>query len=90
MTAVSGEFGHRGPISGRGGADEAAHVVPGQIVRIDAAVFQCTPGHPKRDTLLRIHRDGLTRRNAEELRVERRCTGKESTTIMDLLEAAAA
>jgi len=34
--------------------------------RIYAAVFQSPPRHPQRDTLLRIHRDGLTRRNPEE------------------------
>ncbi len=89
MTAVPRELGHLRPVPGSRSADEAAHVVAGQVVGIDAAVFQSTPGHPKRNALLRVHRDGLARRNTEELWVERRCAGEESTTVVDLLETAA-
>ena len=89
MTAVFGELGHLGSVSGGRGTEIAAHVMAGHVVGIDAAVLQGPPRHPQRHPLLGIHRDGLTRRDPEEFRVECRCTGEESAAVMDLFEAVA-
>ncbi|GAA1595051.1 hypothetical protein GCM10009764_17570 [Nocardia ninae] len=45
------------------------------------------PGDAHRDPLLRIHRDRFPWRDAEEQRVEFRCTGKKPTGITDIAPA---
>ena len=61
-----------GPYPMVGCPDVAAHVVAGEVVGVDPAVLQRPPGHPQRDPLLRIHRDGLARRDTEERGIESR------------------
>ena len=51
-------------------ADEYADFGAGQTLGGYSAVFQCLPGGPQQETLLRIEQVRLARRDAEELRVE--------------------
>ncbi len=49
-----------------------------QGVRVDAGAFERLPGGLQQQALLRVHRDGLARADAEEPRVETRCVVEES------------
>ncbi len=51
-------------------ADEHAGTGAAQGVRIDTGPFRALPGQLQQQPLLRIHREGLTRRDPEEARVK--------------------
>ncbi len=52
------------------GAGEDTGPAPPQRLRVDAGTFERLPRHLQQQPLLRIHRQGLTRGDAEETRVE--------------------
>ncbi|BDU00572.1 hypothetical protein IFM12276_36000 [Nocardia sputorum] len=59
-----------GPVVLVGHPGEHAGVAPAQRQRVDAGVFQGLPGRLEHQALLRVHRGGLARADAEEARVE--------------------
>jgi hypothetical protein len=57
-------------VAGAVAADEDAGRGAAQRARVDASPFQRLPGDLEQQPLLRVHRQGLARADAEELRVE--------------------
>ncbi len=69
---VAGQFGRGvgGAVARRGGAHEDAGTAAAQLLRVDAGLLHGLPGRLQQQPLLRVHGDGLARRDAEEPRVE--------------------
>ncbi len=67
---ASGRLVHAGAVVLRHGTDEDAGAAAAQAFRDDAGAFERFPRRLQQQPLLRVHRQRLTRRDPEELRVE--------------------
>ncbi|SKU08971.1 Uncharacterised protein [Mycobacteroides abscessus subsp. abscessus] len=80
-SAVRVDFTDWRPVFVRGDADETTGFRSVDCSRIEPGVFQRLPRDPHGYPLLRIHRHGLTLRDAVESGVESACVGDESAGI---------
>ncbi len=76
LDALRHLVGHAG-VAGRGGADEDAGAAAADRRRVDAGPLEHLPGGLQQQPLLRVHRQRLTRADAEEGRVELGGLGEE-------------
>ncbi|GAA2552908.1 hypothetical protein GCM10010435_24040 [Winogradskya consettensis] len=66
-------------VPGVGSTDEHTHRTPAKRSRVNACPLEGLPRHLEQQPLLRIHRQGLTRRDPEQARIEFRGVVDEST-----------